>query len=82
MSEEIARLGEKDIAISSLKNEIFYLKKERDELNDAINKYNNEILFLKSNLDSSKQTMHADFEQILVDKDNAMAKIRKEASLK
>ncbi len=48
MSNELSELkvalgagGEKDILISSQKNEIYYLKREVEELNETINKYNN-----------------------------------------
>lgn len=56
MKSSLSGLGEKDIAISSQKNEIYYLKKEIEELNDTINKYNNEITFLKGTLDSNKMS--------------------------
>jgi hypothetical protein len=36
----VGNVGEKDITISSQKNEIYYMRREIEELNEAINKYN------------------------------------------
>jgi hypothetical protein len=54
-------LDEKNIIISGQKNEIYYFKKEIEELNDTINKYNNEIIFLKGNLDTNKSSFNQEF---------------------
>lgn len=75
-------LGERDITISSQKNEVYYLKKEIAELNDTINKYNNEITLLKSALDNNKSSFNIEFSNILEEKEAALGRLRRDLSAK
>ncbi len=75
-------MGEKDITISQQRNEIYYLKKENEELHDAINKYSNEIILLKGTIDTGKTNFHSDFANAIQDKENAIARLRKEIAAK
>jgi DNA repair ATPase RecN len=51
-------------------------------LHDAINKYSNEIILLKGTIDTGKTNYHSDFANALDDKDNAIARLRKELTNK
>ena len=75
-------LGERDITISSQKNEVYYLKKEIAELNDTINKYNNEITLLKSALDNNKSSFNIEFSNILEEKEAALGRLRRDLTTK
>ena len=65
-----------------MRNEIFYLKKENDDLNETIGKYNNEITILKGHLDTSKTQFNSGLESMLEDKDIALTKLRKDGTTK
>ena len=75
-------LFEPQLFTNSLKNEIFYNKKEIEDLHDTINKYNSEITFLKSNLDSGKTHFNSGLESMLEEKDSAMTRLRKDLNAK
>ena len=78
ISSEVGQVGQKELEISGLTNEIFYLKREREELAGTVERCQQEITVLRGSIDAGKQTIHSNFEALLAEKDGVIARLRRE----